>query len=764
MAASRQPRLLAALYPIRRWRTARALAFAGLCAAPASAAPTGAGHGHPVYAATIVIVLGLFAAVAFAFVRAHRQRGRLLEEADKSRALLTTLLDATPDIVFCKDTDGRYLLGNRALSDFLDRPTDQIIGKSDRDLFPSELADEFRSRDLQVTRQNKIVRSTEWVDQADGSHEVFDTVKAPVRHPDGAPLGVIGIARRITMEHQASDRLQLAAQVFENAAEGIIITRPDTTIEMINPAFTRITGYTPAEVVGQKPSILRSGRQSAAFYHRMWETVHDEGLWQGEIWNRRKSGEIYPEWLNISVVYDEAGEIAHYLGIFSDISATKHSEAQLEHMAHHDALTGLPNRSLLNDRIDTALRRAKRDHRMVATVFLDLDHFKDINDSFGHAVGDAVLKQAATRLLECVREEDTIARLGGDEFVILIENIEDVALTINAAERILTCLNPPLTVEHQEFFIGASIGISIYPHDGDTAETLIRNADTAMYQAKRQGRNNIQRYSEQQTETARNRMRLENGLRHALKESRFEAWLQPQIDLASGKLTGFEALCRWPDEERGMIPPVEFIPLAENNGLIVQIGESMLRQSCRQIVAWRAAGLTPPPVAINVSGRQLRRLDFLAALCTILEDEGCRPEWIELEVTESDILKDAEPAIATLHGIREMGISLALDDFGTGFSSLSYLKRLPVNCIKIDRAFVQGLPSDTNDRAIVQAVVAMGRSLDMRVLAEGVETPAQVRALSLMGCALAQGYHFGRPARPDTFTALVQRGKVDLGI
>ncbi len=709
-----------------------------------------------------LLAFAVMTTLVLALMRATHQRTRLLNKTNEQHALLTSLLNASPDLIFFKDPEGRYQLVNTACAEVMGKPPDKVAGSSDLDYFPASLAEEFRQSDLEVMTQEKRMRKTELVPHSDGSSEIYETVKAPALQADGKLLGLIGISRLVTAERQTSDRLQLAAQVFEHAAEGILITSAKGVIEMVNPAFTKITGYRADEAVGKTPGLLHSDMHDQEFYERMWASVYTTDMWQGEIWNRRKSGEVYPEWLNISPVRDENGEVVHYLGIFSDITVVKHSEERLEHMAHHDALTGLPNRSLLNDRIDTALRRAQRADKMVAVVFLDLDRFKDINDSYGHAIGDIVLKQVAGRLMETVRDEDTVARLGGDEFVVLMEDIDHVSQTEQAAERLLTCLNPPVTADHQEFFVGASVGISLFPRDGDSAEALIRNADTAMYQAKRQGRNAIQRYSEQQTESARHRMQLETALRRAVEQERLQVWLQPQVELGTGKLTGFEALCRWPDPERGMVSPNDFIPLAESTGLIVPIGEFVLRAASRLIATWRKQNLTPPPVAVNVSGRQLRRLDFLSALCTILEEEECRPEWIELEVTESDILKDAEPAIATLHGIREMGISLALDDFGTGFSSLSYLKRLPIETLKIDRSFISGLPGDPNDRAIVQAVLAMGRSLGLRVLAEGVETPAQVSALRLMGCTLAQGYRFGRPASPETFTPQIEVGKIHI--
>lgn len=712
--------------------------------------PLGAGAATapatPVATASIALLLAL----SIGLFLVNRRRARALKLAEEQRALLTALLDASPDMIFFKDTESRFRLINRAAAEVMGRPVEQILGKDDRDFFPAAAADAFRQADTQVMAEVGVQQREEDVQHADGRLERYDTLKAPVRTTDGRVIGLLGVSRRITAERRTQERLKLAAQFFNNAAEGIMVTRPDGVIEHVNPAFTQITGYRTEDAVGKTPRLLQSGRHSHAFYQRMWDTLTRHGRWQGEVWNRRKSGEVYPEWLDISPVFGDDGTLLHYLGIFSDISSIKASEAQMAHMAQHDALTGLPNRNLLNDRITTALRRAQRDKQMVAVIFLDLDHFKDINDSYGHAVGDAVLNQVAHRLLECVREEDTVARLGGDEFVVLMEDIDSPDRAEIAAQRILACLAPPLAYKDQEFFVGCSVGLSLYPEDGDSTEALIRNADTAMYQAKQQGRNNAQRYHACQTEQTRQRVRLENALRRAIDKAELEVWYQPQVDLATGALVGLEALCRWHDPDHGAVPPSTFIALAERNGLIVPLGAQVLRKVCEQIVAWRAAGLKPPRVAVNVSGRQLRRLDFLGSLCSILEAADCRPEWIEIEVTESDILKDAEPSIATLHGIREMGISLSLDDFGTGFSSLSYLKRLPINTLKIDRSFIDGLPGDGNDRAIVQAVLAMGRSLGIQVLAEGVENPAQVAALRLMNCHSAQGYHFGRPAPAET--------------
>ena len=712
---------------------------------------------HPLQSALGIGLLASLLALSAALAMNNAQKRRHVERLDREQALLRSLLDASPDLIFFKDAEGRFIDANQACIDLIGLPREVVIGHSDADFFPAKVAGDFVERDRQVLLGGKPLAYRETVVDQSGSPQYLDTLKAPVRAADGTIIGVIGVARNVTAKNEDRKRLQLAARVFDHAAEGIIITDPNGIIQAVNPAFSTITGYSSDDAVGQRGNILSSGHHDAAFYERMWGQLQEKGSWQGEIWNRRKSGEIYPQWLNISAVHAEGEDgTSNYVGIFSDISILRSNEEKLDHMAHHDALTDLPNRLLLNDRMEHALQRAEREHAEVGVIFIDLDHFKDINDSYGHSTGDKILCEVARRIAASLREGDTVARLGGDEFVVLLEQLTDGDAVEMAANRINASLIAPLQVGTLEFYVGASMGISLYPRDGTTAQALIRNADTAMYQAKSLGRNNVQRYAHAQTDYARRRVELENALRRAVARRQLTVAFQPQFSLDQRTMTGMEALARWTDPELGSVSPAEFIPVAERSGLIIPLGEFILRSACTQVSQWHAQGLAPPRVAVNVSGRQLRRPEFLSALCIALEDTGCQPQWLELEVTESDILHDAEPAIATLHGIKAMGVAISLDDFGTGFSSLSYLKRLPIETLKIDRSFIDGLPADGNDKAIVEAILAMGHALGIKVLAEGVETAPQAEFLCAAGCAEAQGYLFSRPICPASLGTMLR--------
>ncbi len=555
---------------------------------------------------------------------------------------------------------------------------------------------------------------------------------------------------RMVEELDGSQRdLRQAAVVFENTAEAITITDTDNRIIAVNQAFTRITGYKEEEVLGCNPSLLNSGRHDEAFYQTMWRSIKETGHWRGEIWNRRKSGEIYPELLTVNTVKNDAGEITHYVGIFGDISALKETESKLEYLAHHDALTGLPNRLLLNDRLAHAIKRAARGKNQVAVLFLDLDRFKTINDSMGHPQGDRLLQLVATRLSKSLRAEDTIARLGGDEFVLVIEELksrQDVALV---AENILALFGRPFQLDEREVFIDASIGIGIYPEDGADSDTLLRNADAAMYRAKSEGRNTYQFYIEALTAEALERLTLESSLRRALERDEFRLFYQPQFSLVDGALVGAEALIRWFHPEMGLVSPAKFIPLAEETGLIVPIGEWVLQEACSQQRSWQQAGWPPLKIAVNLSARQFHKPGLVKVIANILEKTGIEPAWLELELTESIIMRDAEATIRLLKELHQMGLEISIDDFGTGYSSLSYMKRFPIHKLKIDQSFVRDISTDKDDAEIVASIIALAQSMNLRVIAEGVETEEQLRYLVARGCHEAQGYHYSRPVPPE---------------
>ena len=549
----------------------------------------------------------------------------------------------------------------------------------------------------------------------------------------------------ITGRKEAEDSLRQAAVVYESTAEGVMITGVDGRIVGVNRAFTEITGYTKEEALGRSPAMLRSGRHDRAFYDALWRRLLAGENWQGEVWNRRKSGEVYPEWLAISGVRDGTGTLVSFVAVFSDISQLKRSAEQLHHLAHYDALTDLPNRTLFNSRVAHALEGASRHDRKLALLFLDVDRFKNVNDSLGHPIGDELLLRIAQRLRARLRAEDTLARLGGDEFAVLMESIDGPEDAAALAQSILDNLAAPFALSGgREVYATVSIGIALYPGSAPHVNQLISDADAAMYKAKEGGRNTFRLYTESLTRLARERLDLEANLRRALANEEFLLEFQPQVRLADGALLGFEALVRW-DSPQGCIPPDGFIPLAEDTGLIVPLGEFVSRAACRQARRWRDQGHRNFTIAINLSPRQVRQPDLAGSIRRMLADAGLPGEALELEITESAITESPDEAIVTLRGLKALGLRIAIDDFGTGYSSLAALKRFPIDTLKIDRSFIAGLGDDADDREIVTAIIAMGRNMGMAVMAEGVETRAQRDFLRNHGCDFAQGYLFARP-------------------
>ncbi|MDD5329551.1 MAG: EAL domain-containing protein [Sulfuricella sp.] len=575
---------------------------------------------------------------------------------------------------------------------------------------------------------------------------------------EGRIVRLSGSLQDITRRKLAERKLHLSATVFENTTEGVMITDDASRIISVNKAFTEITGYGQEEMLGATPDALKSGRHDEEFYATMWSVIRESGRWQGEVWNRRKNGDIFPEWLNISVVRDERGRITHYVGVFSDISAMKESESRLDHLAHHDPLTGLPNRLLLNARMEHSLARARRNNSQLAVLFLDLDHFKNINDTLGHPIGDLLLQETAHRLTGCVREEDTVARLGGDEFTLLLEDQQNSRYASDVAQKIIAALAERFVLQGHEVFVTCSIGISLYPSDGDNITTLFKNADSALYRAKEQGRNNYQYYTEELTTRAMERLSMENNLRHALERNELVVHYQPQVDLYNGSIIGMEALLRWQHPEMGLIPPASFIPLAEETGLIIPIGEWVLRTACARLQAWIEAGLPKVRMAVNLSSRQFNQKDLAEVVAGALHDTGLDPRCLELELTESLIMQDAEAAILVLNTLKKLGVQFSIDDFGTGYSSLSYLKRFPIDRIKIDQSFVRNITTDPEDAAVSQAIISLSHSLNMKTVAEGVETAEQQEFLRSRQCDEIQGFHFSRPVPEQEMERLLKEG------
>ncbi|VVN14862.1 hypothetical protein PS662_04046 [Pseudomonas fluorescens] len=555
----------------------------------------------------------------------------------------------------------------------------------------------------------------------------------------------LGIGATLRERDEDRERLRQAAAVFDCTREGVLVTNRSGVIVHVNRAFMEITGYQQDEVLGQRPSLFKSGHHPAAFYQAMFATLDSLGEWSGEIWNRRKSGEIYPQWQTIRLVHDDLGQVSHYVAVFSDISAIKHSEHELKHLVHHDPLTDLPNRLLFTDRAEQALASAQTHKRGCALLMIDLDHFKMINDSLGHTVGDQLLKAVAERLNALSGPDITLARLGGDEFAVLVESCPQLIHAAALAQRVVDGLKEPFHIEDHRLFINASIGISLFPGDALSAEQLLRNADSALFKAKSAGRDGYALYTEELTAHAQQRVETAFELRRALEQQELRVYYQPVHDLKTRRVVGVEALVRWEHPQRGLVSPAEFIPIAERAGLIAGIDAWVMRQACRQLCDWQQAGVVLSFVAVNVSSRLFARRELYQQVAQVLHETGLDPACLELEVTESAVMDDPEVALEQMHRLRELGVRLAIDDFGTGYSSLLRLKRLPVQKLKIDQGFVAGLPWDEDDAAIVRVIIALAQSMGMQVHAEGIEQADQAGFLLAHDCDVGQGYWFGRP-------------------
>jgi len=569
--------------------------------------------------------------------------------------------------------------------------------------------------------------------------------------------GVLGVGRDISQQRRAEKDLRMAATVFEHSTSAILITDPAGYIVQANEAFSRVSGYAVSDVLDQLPSMLTVDEQQESHLRYVVKQLHQRGSWEGEVWLKRRDGDHYPAWVGITAVLDDEGDLASYVCFFTDISERKASEQRIHRLAYYDALTHLPNRTLFQDRLYNALQQAERQKAWVVLMFLDLDRFKPINDSLGHAAGDRMLKDMALRLLACVDDDETVARMGGDEFTLLLQPraTREMALNraIHVAENILASLVRPFVLENREFFVTASIGIALSPQDGSELSQLMKNADTAMYHAKERGKNNFQFYQAEMNASALERLELESDLRHAMEQNEFILYYQPQFSGDGKRLTGAEALLRWRHPTRGLVPPGDFIPVIEELGLVVDVGDWVLREASRQLKAWHKAKVRVPKVSVNISARQFSDGQLGTRIATILEECGLPPACLELELTESILMREVNEALQILASLKNLGLSIAVDDFGTGYSSLNYLKQFPIDVLKIDRTFVDGLPEGEQDAQIARAIIAMAHSLNLAVIAEGVETHEQLEFLREHGCDEVQGYLFGRPMPAHQFEA-----------
>ena len=659
---------------------------------------------------------------------------------------------ASPDgLLLTRQSDGLLLEVNEGFSRITGFNSAMSLDQSTLDLGIWVDLNE-RKHMLELLQRDGLVRDFVChIRRSDGQIRLCEVSSRPL--PIGDDDCMLTIARDITERQLMQEKLQQAATVFESTAEGVLITDTRQNISAVNRAFSEITGYSEAEALGHTPRLLASGLHDSAFYAAMWHQLTANGHWQGEISNRRKNGELYPSWLTISAVRNRDQSITHFVAVFADISSLKHAQARLDYQAHHDPLTGLPNRTLFENRLQAALNNQQETGSQGAVLFLDLDRFKHINDSLGHPIGDLLLKDIAVRLKEQLRDIDTVARLGGDEFIILLPGLQQASDAQHLANKLLACFTLPFQAGEHEFFISASIGTSFYPQDGIDVATLVKNADAAMYRSKAKGRNRVERYTQDLTAQANERVALEHELRRALEREELFLYYQPKLSLETQQLIGAEALIRWRHPTFGDVPPEHFIALAEENGMILQIGDWVLEQACRQLHQWRKSYDYFGPLSVNLAGAQLRHPNLLGRIEQLLRDNHLEPGCLQLEITENFIMSQAEEALEVLHKLKRLGVQLAIDDFGTGYSSLSYLKRLPLDFLKIDQSFVRGLPDDPHDAAIVRAIIALGHSMQFTIIAEGVETLAQQAFLTDEGCEQMQGYIVSLPLPPDIFAA-----------
>ncbi len=680
-------------------------------------------------------------------VRQFRRKAQAYDELHGSEQRLNRALEAVRDGLWDWDlvTDRMFVSpGYAALIGLAPEELGDPIETWKKRLHPEEYATVLEAH------RNHLQGLTDNLDHIyrlrhkDGDYRWIHSRGRVLRDALGKPLHYTGVARDITLQRLKEDHLRQAAAVFDSTREGVLVTDAQAVIVHVNPSFERITGYRSEDVLGKTPAILRSGRQDQAFYQRLWLALREQDVWSGEIWNRRKSGEIYPQWLHIRVVRNDQGQLTHYVGVFSDLSSIKRSENELDFLAHHDSLTGLPNRVLLRERIEQALENGKDRTVAGALLLIDLDHFKHINDSLGHTTGDMLLKEVSKRLQHQLDERCLLSRLGGDEFAILVEN-DDPEAVARLSQRILDGFNAPFDIHCQPIYISASLGVSLYPEDASDVDHLMQHADAALFQAKDSGRNAYAFYTRVLTARARAHVQVESALRHALDHDELRVHYQPVHDLASGRIVGVESLVRWPHPERGLVPPGEFVPVAEECGLIAALDNWVLKRACRQMREWQQRGVELEFVAVNVSSRLFNRGGLEERIANALEESGLEPRYLELEVTESAVMEDFEQSLNLLCRLRILGVNLAIDDFGTGYSSLMRLKRLPVHKLKIDQGFVAGLPGAVDDAAIARAIVALAQSMGLRVVAEGIEHQDQALFLREHGCDFGQGYWYGRP-------------------
>lgn len=697
-------------------------------------------------------IAGSLIVILLAMIR----QGLLLKEREQllaTQSFLRTVLDTVPQRIFWKDKESRYLGANKIFAkDAGVTNPEELIGKDDYQLSWSAQAPLYQLDDQNVIESKKPkLNYEEPQTNAAGKTIWLRTSKVPLFDQNEKILGVLGVYDDITELKGYHDKLKLMNSMFEHTQESILITNGKKELIDVNPAFINATGYQRDEILGQNPRFLKSGHQSDEFYKIMWHCLDMNGYWSGEIWNKKKDGEIYPTFTTISAIKNVNGDVDHYVGIASDITELKKHEKQLERIAHYDALTGIPNRVLLADRMKHAIAQAKRDKKLLAVCYIDLDGFKLINDTFGHHIGDQVLITSTERITLLIRESDTVARLGGDEFVILLQGLENTEECIHCLERLLVGLAEPIVVDGLTTTVTASIGFTIYPIDDQDPDTLLRHADYAMYTAKQSGKNRHHRYDRSEDKEAAEQQTLLNEIAEGLKHQEFELYYQPKVSIADKKVVGVEALIRWNNPQKGLMLPASFLPVMENTKLEIELGDWVINQALFQSQQWLQSGYFIP-ISINVTGQQLLQSSFVDKLMAgFAKYPAVSNTLLQLEILETAAL-ELNHSIAVIQTVKsKLGLTFALDDFGTGYSTLTYLKELPVSTLKIDQSFVKNMVSDIGDKAIVEGVIALAKVFGMETVAEGVETDKQFQALKVTDCQIAQGFGIARPMQEKEF-------------
>ncbi|MBE9608859.1 putative bifunctional diguanylate cyclase/phosphodiesterase [Chitinilyticum piscinae] len=673
------------------------------------------------------------------------ERGMARElKAEKQK--LARLLDHVPTYIFIEDLSGRFTYANRAFAGLLGLEVDVLVG--------TPVAGVQAMLSGAEPMPDWSLSAFEWrLHGARGEHVLLGS-RFPLIDSQGDVYAFGFAATDISEQLLADEQARLTAKVFDNASEGILITDGSGIIIAVNAAFTQITGHQAGDAIGRRSRMFAPGESDTA---ELQQILRDGGHWQGEMRDRHRSGHHYPAWLSISAVTGSDGRVTHCVGVFSDITARKESEQRLQYLATHDPLTGLYNRAGLQEQLQRRIAGCDRSREALALLFIDLDRFKAVNDSFGHALGDSLLQQVAMRLQASLQEHDLVARLGGDEFTVLLDDFPSHAALSTIADLLVSEMGRPYRIEGHELYLTSSIGVSLYPQDADDAQGLLRTADIAMYRAKELGKNTFQFYASELNNRVSERLKLDSEMRQALRDRQFQLYYQPKYDLATRTLTGVEALLRWDSPRRGKVSPVEFIPAAEESGLIVVLGEWILRTACAQMRQWRDQGVAIPHVAVNLSARQFVPYKLVDTVRQALQDACIPPACLELEITESMIMANPDEAVLILRELRAMGVKVSIDDFGTGYSSLSNLRNFPLDALKIDRSFITNLPHDDDNAAITAAIVAMARKLRLTVVAEGVESHEQADYLNNLGCQVAQGFLFSPALSPATLPSFLQR-------